>query len=143
MMKKSELKIIMINGAFGIGKTTVANGLVTQIPNSMLYDPEEVGQMLRKITQGYRLPHEDTGDFQDIDLWPSMTVEVTKRLLAKYQRTLIIPMTLVNEDYFSHIRDGLAKMTSRWHHFCLTASVTTIHQRLTKRGDAPRRPSGF
>jgi len=79
----------MINGAFGIGKTTVANGLVTQIPNSMLYDPEEVGQMLRMVTQGYRLSHEDTDDFQDIDLWPSMTVEVAQRLLSKYQRNLV------------------------------------------------------
>jgi|APSaa5957512622_1039677.scaffolds.fasta_scaffold15822_4 hypothetical protein len=127
----------MINGAFGIGKTTVANSLITQLPNSMLYDPEEVGQMLRKITQGYRLPHEDTDDFQDIDLWPSITIEVAERLISKYQRTLIIPMTLANEDYFLHIKNGLYNVASSLHHFCLTASVETIHQRLAQRGDVP------
>jgi uridine kinase len=35
--------IIMINGAFGAGKTTVANKLLKLMPNCMLYDPEEVG----------------------------------------------------------------------------------------------------
>lgn len=41
--------IIMINGAFGVGKTTVATILLERIPNSMLIDPEEVGYMLRNI----------------------------------------------------------------------------------------------
>ena len=32
--------IIMINGAFGVGKTTIANELQTEIQNSMIYEPE-------------------------------------------------------------------------------------------------------
>lgn len=35
--------IIMINGAFGVGKTTIANMLQNEIKNSMIYDPEEIG----------------------------------------------------------------------------------------------------
>jgi type IV secretory pathway ATPase VirB11/archaellum biosynthesis ATPase len=35
--------IIMINGAFGSGKTSAANTLLPLIPNSMIYDPEEIG----------------------------------------------------------------------------------------------------
>lgn len=127
----------MINGAFGVGKTTVAEGLVARIANSMLYDPEEVGQMLRKVTQGYRLPAEDTGDFQDITLWPAMTVEVAKGLLSAYRRTLVVPMTLANEQYFSYVKEGLCGLVDSLHHFCLTASVATIHRRLAQRGDTP------
>ncbi|MDY0393289.1 AAA family ATPase [Virgibacillus halophilus] len=41
--------IIMINGAFGVGKTTVANRLQKELDNSMIFDPEEVGFMLRNI----------------------------------------------------------------------------------------------
>jgi deoxyadenosine/deoxycytidine kinase len=41
--------IIMINGAFGVGKTTVAHRLHKSITNSMVYDPEEIGYMLRNI----------------------------------------------------------------------------------------------
>lgn len=53
--------IIMINGAFGVGKTTVASNLVQSIPNSMLYDPEEIGYMLRIIiTNELKAPDEKT-----------------------------------------------------------------------------------
>jgi 2-phosphoglycerate kinase len=41
--------IFMINGAFGVGKTTVANELLKVIENSMLFDPEEVGYMVRNV----------------------------------------------------------------------------------------------
>ncbi|MBQ7827680.1 MAG: AAA family ATPase, partial [Clostridia bacterium] len=41
--------IIMINGPFGVGKTTVASLLNERLDNSMIYDPEEVGFMLRSI----------------------------------------------------------------------------------------------
>lgn len=55
--------IVMINGAFGAGKTTIAEMLLPLIPNSMIYDPEEVGFMLRKIvTEEIRLE----GDSIDI-----------------------------------------------------------------------------
>lgn len=93
--------------------------------------------MLRIVTQGYRQPHEDTDDFQDIDLWPSLTVAVAKELIAQYERTLVVPMTLANEERFSRMTAGFAKVASSFHHFCLTASSATIHQRLIDRGDEP------
>ena len=39
--------IIMINGAFGAGKTSVANALLQTVDDFMLFDPEVVGFMLR------------------------------------------------------------------------------------------------
>jgi deoxyadenosine/deoxycytidine kinase len=39
--------IIMINGPFGAGKTTTAQLLQAHIPNSMIFDPEEIGYMLK------------------------------------------------------------------------------------------------
>lgn len=39
----------MINGAFGVWKTSVAMGLTQHVNNSMIFDPEEVGFMLRNI----------------------------------------------------------------------------------------------
>ncbi|NKB72811.1 MAG: AAA family ATPase [Candidatus Latescibacteria bacterium] len=122
------VKIVMINGAFGVGKTTLADGLAARIPNSLIYDPEEVGQMLRKITK-------ETGDFQDIALWPSLTVDIAGRLFSTYKRSLIIPMTLAHVPYFKEIKDGLSNLTSELYHFCLTASIEVIHQRLERRGD--------
>jgi 2-phosphoglycerate kinase len=41
--------IIFINGAFGVGKTSVATELSSLIPDSLMFDPEEIGFMLRNI----------------------------------------------------------------------------------------------
>ncbi|WP_238996510.1 hypothetical protein [Paenibacillus pinistramenti] len=58
----------MINGAFGSGKTTVANRLIAEIPNCMLFDPEEVGYMLRNvIPENIKRKEERTNDFQDLE----------------------------------------------------------------------------
>ena len=38
--------IMMVNGAFGAGKTSVANEIAAKLDGAMLFDPEEVGYML-------------------------------------------------------------------------------------------------
>lgn len=128
--------IIMINGAFGVGKTTVANELLTKVDNSMLFDPEEVGFMLRHIiTDKIMLPHEKTGDFQDLNLWKVLTVQVAESLRKNYKKSLIVPMTIYNKDYFKYIFEGLKHIDQNTYHFCLVASENTIYERLRKRGE--------
>lgn len=122
----------MVNGAFGVGKTTTTELLAAQLPNSMIYDPEEVGYMLWKVTAGVEV----RGDFQDLPLWRTLSIIVAEQLRKQYQRTLIVPMTLAYLPYFQEIKRGLAQFDPNLHHFCLTASVTTIHERLARRGDA-------
>ena len=127
--------IIMLNGSFGVGKTTTAHALVQCLPHAMIYDPEEVGVMLRTITHGIRGQHEDTGDFQDIALWPAMTVLTAERVYQHYQRTLIVPMTITKPAYFAEIKAGLAHISPPLYHFCLIASSPTIQRRLLARGE--------
>ena len=98
--------IIMLNGAFGVGKTTIAQSLVASLPHSMIFDPEEVGYMLRRITDGVRCGAEDTDDFQDIALWRTLTIETAAALRRRYQRDLIVPMTLANPKYLEQIFVG-------------------------------------
>jgi ribose 1,5-bisphosphokinase PhnN len=129
--------IILINGAFGVGKTTVAERLLFALPNSMLYDPEEVGFMVRAITQGVRSGVEDTDDFQDIELWRSLVVITAEQLYKKYRRNLVVPLTLARPAYLRQIKAGLARIGPELHHFCLAASAQTIQQRLEQRGDEP------
>ena len=127
--------IIMINGPFGIGKTTVATILQSKLKNSMIYDPEEVGFMLRNIiTDDIKLPEEKTDDFQDLILWKELTVTVAEKLVNTYHKTLIVPMTICNHEYFSHIKSGFESIDETFH-FCLLASEKTVHERLSKRGD--------
>ena len=125
----------MINGSFGAGKTTVAYALLERLPDAMMFDPEAVGQMLRYVTHGARTEDEDTDDFQDIALWPALTVVTAEHLYRRYRRALIVPMTLANPVYFDTIKAGLERIGPPVFHFCLTASLETIQQRLLDRGD--------
>ena len=45
----SEPLIAWINGAFGVGKTTVAEELVTLPPDAMRFDPELLWMLLRVV----------------------------------------------------------------------------------------------
>ncbi len=125
----------MLNGAFGVGKTTTALLLQAKLAGSLLYDPEEVGFMLRNIMANSELG--PPGDFQHIKGWPEMVVEVAHRLQLTYQCDLVMPMTLAFPAYFKTIKTGLTSFQPRLYHFCLTASPQTIRQRLTERGDRP------
>lgn len=128
--------IIMINGAFGSGKTTTANKLLPLIPNSMMFDPEEIGYMLRNIIpEAIRLDVERTDDFQDIELWRVLTVQTAEALQHQYYKHLIVPMTIYKPHIFEYIVHGFQRMDNQVHHFCLMASEDTIHKRLTGRGD--------
>ncbi|WP_411342729.1 AAA family ATPase [Paenibacillus sp. WLX1005] len=129
--------IIMINGAFGVGKTTTAQRLQQRIHNSMIYDPEEPGFMLRQIIPDTVLhEHERTGDFQDINIWKYLVVDVAGHLHRQYGKHLIIPMTIYKWEYFEYIHKGLQHLSQDTFHFCLIADQMTIHQRLLQRGEA-------
>lgn len=129
----SLLMIVFINGAFGSGKSTVAEGLAARIPNSLIYDPEEVGYMLRNILR----PIDWSGDFQDYPMWPTLVPMVGQMLAEQYGRTLIVPMTIWNVERFQRVIDGFSKFDDHVRHFCLCASASVIHQRLLDRGDEP------
>jgi predicted kinase len=122
--------IVMLNGAFGVGKTTLANALLAQRPDWMHFDPEEVGAMLWKICP------EPRGDFQDLKAWAPLVIDTARTLMATYGRPLVVPMTLVHEANYHAIREGFARIAET-HHFTLMASPETITQRLVLRGDAP------
>lgn len=128
--------IIMINGAFGVGKTTIANMLQSEIKNSMIYDPEEIGYMLRNIIpMDIKRIESTTGDFQDLDLWKELTVDVAKKLITKYNINLIVPMTIRKIEYFHFIHNGFKSIDEQTYHFCLNASKETIYERLRLRGE--------
>lgn len=128
--------IVMINGPFGVGKTTISNELLKGIENSMLYDPEEVGYLLRNILpENIKRFEAETGDFQDFQLWKDLTVRVARTIISKYRVNLIVPMTIRKPEYFNYIFNGFNSIDSDTYHFCLTANKETIYQRLRERGE--------
>ena len=128
--------IIMINGAFGVGKTTISNELLKVVENSMLYDPEEVGYMLRNVLpQEIKQRESQTGDFQDLQLWKELTVKMAGELISRYHVNLIVPMTIRKLEYFDYIYSGFKRLDPHTYHFCLTADRETIYKRLRERGE--------
>lgn len=121
--------IIMINGSFAVGKTTVAEMLVQRLYHSLLYDPEIVGYGLRHIVA----PIETFSDFQDLTAWRPLVVETARVLKQVYGRTLVVPMTLWHRPYFEEIYDGLHQVDPHLYHFCLTARKETLLGRLAQR----------
>lgn len=125
--------IIFINGCFGIGKSAVAEHLVSEVSNSLLYDAEEVGYMLRKIYK----PIDNPEDFQDLVAWRVLTVKTAELLKQQYGRNLIMPMCIWNGQYFDEVISGLKAIDNDFYHFCLVAEEQTILERQNKRSDSP------
>jgi len=124
--------IVLLNGAFGIGKTTVARVLARRLPGASLYDPERIGFVLQRLPRFVPLDGRGTDDYQDLPLWRSLLVRgaCARRRLA---RTLVVPMAFSRLDYLGEIRSGLAAIDPDFHHVCLTATLATIHARLAAR----------
>lgn len=97
--------IIWIDGAFGSGKTTLVDELRSRLPDAMEFDPEYVGQLLRRS-----VPAPETEDFQDIPVWRPLVADFVVRLQREYGGTLLVPMTLWNAAYrreiFGLVRDA-------------------------------------
>ncbi|WP_460063176.1 AAA family ATPase [Streptomyces sp. YKOK-I1] len=126
--------IIWVNGAFGSGKTTLVDELRPRWPEALVYDPEMVGFVLRKIVE---VP---TGDFQDLPLWRRQVAGLAVGLVEEYGRPLLIPMTLVDPGYVSEIFGALRNAGIEVHHFFLRVSRQELERRIEGRSLAPDDP---
>lgn len=118
--------IIWINGPFGVGKTQVSHELCRRIPNSFIYDPENIGYIIRK-----NYPIElYKNDFQDYKIWRKINRDILEDLNREYNGIIIIPMTIYNYDYLSEITD-IENIEIK--HITLLASKENILKRLNKR----------
>lgn len=125
--------IVWINGAFGVGKTSVARELARRWPTALRFDPEQIGFLLRRL-----IPSEfQTGDFQDLKLWRQFTIETCIGLVELTGRPLIVPMTLQNYRYFEEILMALRKRSPDVRHFVLVARPTTLQRRIRFRLSFP------
>jgi hypothetical protein len=123
--------IVLLNGPFGIGKSTVARLLVERIPGAMIYDPEFVGALLRNVLR----PIDSVEDFQEYSLWCPLVVDLAGRLVETYGRPLIIPMALWRREYFEAITAGLRRIDERLVCVRMTASRDVLVKRILGRPD--------
>jgi predicted kinase len=119
---------VLLNGSFGIGKSTVARELRSAIPGSAIFDPEPIGLILMPLAL------RRVSDFQHLPRWRRLTV-LGARAVAAYRSTVIIPMAFSELAYLDAVRHGLSLTGRPVHHFCLTAPLEVVRQRLIGRGE--------
>ncbi|MFE6162731.1 NUDIX domain-containing protein [Streptomyces sp. NPDC056486] len=123
--------IVWINGAFGAGKTSAARELIELIPNSTLFDPEIIGAGLPHLLPPKRLA--EVSDFQDLPIWRRLVVDTAAALLAEVGGVLVVPMTLLRQDYRDEIFGGLASRRITVRHVVLTPDETILRERISER----------
>lgn len=116
--------ILLLNGAFGIGKTTAARAFVARSPRTILFDPELIGIPLQRLTR--------VDDFQDLRAWRRLTI-LGLRIARLFRPNIIVPMTFTNPAYLEEIRAGLARFEPHVVHVCLVAPEEVVRERLRGR----------
>jgi predicted kinase len=129
--------IVWLNGTHGVGKTTTSALVQPLIPNARVFNAEKIGETLMDISPG--LP--ETDNFQRWPPWRPLVVETARRVLDYTGGTLVMPMTVLVEQYWREISTGLAHHGIPVRHFVLHADEDTLRQRIA--ADTLLGPSGF
>ena len=103
------------------------------IPDSRVFDAAKVGETLMDITPG--LPRTD--NFQHWPPWRPLVVETAHRVLDYTGGTLVMPMTVLVEQYWREISTGLAQHAIPARHFVLHADQETLRGRIEREHPIP------
>lgn len=117
--------IIWLNGPFGAGKTTLSATLRERLPDSLVFDPEEIGYVVRSV-----VPPAPSGDYQDLPIWRRLTVAALLELRRSYHQTVIVPMTLVHPPYLEEILGSLHNSGERLLHIFLDINARLLRSRI-------------
>ncbi len=123
---RSASVIVWLNGTHGAGKTTTSRLVQRLIPGSRVFDAEKVGETLMDISPGLPV----TNNFQNWPPWRPLVVETAHRVLDYVGGTLVVPMTVLVEQYWQEISTGLAAHSIPVRHFVLHADQKTLRTRI-------------
>lgn len=107
----------------------MASLLEKRLADSLIFDPEEVGRMLRSVLSRYH----PVNDFQDYALWRELVPRIATSLLCAYGKTVIMPMTVWRKDYFKDIIDALCHEKVEFIPIVLTGSRNILSKRIMDR----------
>ncbi|OEU88875.1 ATP/GTP-binding protein [Streptomyces abyssalis] len=130
--------IVWLNGAFGAGKTTAAHELLDLIPGSTLCDPALIGTALRDMLPKERLSQVD--HYQQLPSWRRLVADTAAALLTEVPGPLIVPMTLLRQEYRDEIFGALAARRIPVRHVLLHADETILRTRIDQTDDTAGRP---
>ncbi|MFE2284274.1 NUDIX domain-containing protein [Streptomyces sp. NPDC059443] len=126
--------IVWINGTFGAGKSSTARELTGLLPDSTLFDPEFIGDALRVLLPRKRLA--EVSDYQDLPSWRRLVVDTAAAMLAEVGGVLVVPMTLLRQEYRDEIFGGLAARRIAVRHVLLAPEETILRERIATREES-------
>ncbi len=124
---------ILLNGSFGIGKTTIAGLLKRSISAAVIYDPERVGFVLRRLPAWMLGLTQQPPDYQDLAIWRHMIAQGARRK-HKHAPVVIVPMAFTNLAYLDGLTQALST-TAPVQQLCLVAPLEVVRGRLTERAN--------
>ncbi|WP_394762336.1 AAA family ATPase [Phenylobacterium sp.] len=123
--------ILLLNGAFGVGKTTVARLLVARIEGAVIYDPESWGYLLQQLPPWILGRANRLEDYQDLGLWRQMIARGIRRR-HRTASPVIVPMAFTDATYFTELTKALAT-EAQVEALCLVAPIEIVTERLERR----------
>ena len=124
--------ILWLNGPFGGGKTATAQAMVVAQPQWRVFDPETVGYFLRAALPDLA----DVDDFQDWPAWRPLVATSLHQVTLQTGQQLIAPQSVLNEDYFTEIINGLDAAGHETFHVVLDAPEDVLRQRIEAADEA-------
>ena len=122
--------IYWLNGAYGVGKTTVAKALRPLLRNAHLFDPELVGNGIRD-NYPEALFRET---FEEYPIWLETNYTLLKDLYEQYDGDIVVPMTLLQEGSYAAVIQRLLDDGLPVHYIFLDADEATLRRRMVDSG---------
>jgi chloramphenicol 3-O-phosphotransferase len=130
--------VILINGSFGVGKTTVAGLLRRRLPGSVIVDPELLGIAMLMLSKAWPFGQR-VADFQDLRAWRHASA-CAIRIMERLRSTIIVPMAFSNRVHLGELQRSIGGGGVEIFHFCLVAPHEVVLERLRQR-EGRRGPS--
>ncbi|MFD8599593.1 NUDIX domain-containing protein [Kitasatospora sp. NPDC059646] len=127
--------IVWVNGAFGAGKTSTCRELTGLLPGSVLFEPDTVAALLRATLPAEHLA--GVTDLQDLPAWRRLVAETAAALSCEAAGPVLVPMTLLRQEYRDEIFGSLAGRGLPVHHVVLDPVETILRARIATREDVP------
>ena len=124
--------IYWLNGAYGIGKSTVAECLANRLGKAYVFDTEEIGNAIR---DNYPEEARHSVIFEDYPLWRETNFKLLLDIYGKYDGDVIVPMTLLREVSYVEIIKRLRDAGVAVEYVFLDGDYKSIHDRILARGE--------
>lgn len=123
--------IVWISGAYGVGKSTLAEALVKKINNTIIFDAEIVGDAVRE-----NYPNEPYGViYEDYPLWCEFNYMLLRDVHTTFHHNILVPMTMVRRNSYDKIIQRLLDDGIDTKLIILEGSYQCVHDRILARGE--------